>query len=64
VVDPEKAESLHEAVYTTANGRRYHRAQVKCILDNSDFYAGKYVYGGISREDGQHEVIDDIEELV
>ena len=60
----EIAESLHEAGYTTATGRRYHRAQVKRILDNRDFYAGKYAYDGISSEDGQHEVIEGIQELV
>ncbi len=60
----EIAVSLHEAGYVTSTGRKYHRAQVKRILDNRDFYAGKYAYDGISSEDGQHEVIDGIKELV
>ena len=60
----EIAASLYEVGYTTSTGRKYHRAQVKRILDNRDFYAGKYAYDGISSEDGQHEVIDGMQELV
>jgi DNA invertase Pin-like site-specific DNA recombinase len=55
---------LHEAGYTTSTGRRYHRAQVKRILDNRDFYAGKYAYDGVSGVDGQHEIIDGIQDLM
>lgn len=60
----EIATSLHEAGYTTTTGRKYHRAQVKRILDNRAFYAGKYAYDGISSDDGQHEIIEGIQELV
>ena len=60
----EIATSLHEAGYTTSTGRKYHRAQVKRILDNRDFYAGKYAYDGVSGVDGQHEIIEGIQELV
>lgn len=60
----EIAASLHEAGYTTSTGRKYHRAQVKRILDNRDFYAGKYAYDGVSGVDGQHETIDGIEDLI
>ena len=60
----EIAASLHEAGYTTSTGRKYHRAQVKRILDNRDFYAGKYAYDGVSGVDGQHEIIEGIQELV
>ena len=49
----EIAASLREAGYVTSTGRKYHRAQVKRLLDNRDFYAGKYAYDGISSEDGQ-----------
>ncbi len=60
----EIAASLHEAGYVTSTGRKYHRAQVKRILDNKDFYAGKYAYDGIASDDGQHEIIEGIQELV
>ena len=60
----EIAVSLHEAGYITSTGRNYHRAQVKCILDNRDFYAGKYAYDGIASDDGQHEITDGIQELM
>ena len=60
----EIAVSLHEAGYTTATGRKYHRAQVKRILDNRDFYSGKYAYDGIASDDGQHEIIEGIQELM
>ena len=60
----EIAASLHEAGYTTSTGRKYHRAQIKRILDNRDFYAGKYAYDGIASDDGQHEVIEGIQEFV
>ncbi len=60
----EIAVSLHEAGYVTSTGRKYHRAQVKRILDNRDFYAGKYEYDGIASDDGQHEVIEGIQELI
>ncbi len=60
----EVAVSLHEAGYVTSTGRKYHRAQVKRILDNREFYAGKYVYDGIASDDGQHEVIEGIQELI
>jgi len=56
----EIAASLHEAGYVTSTGRKYHRAQVKRILDNRDFYSGKYAYDGISSDDGQHEIIEDL----
>ena len=36
----EIAALLHEAGYVTSTGRKYHRAQIKRILDNRDFYAG------------------------
>jgi len=60
----EIAASLHEAGYVTSTGKKYHRAQVKRILDNRDFYAGKYAYDGIFGIDGQHEIIEGIQELV
>jgi len=60
----EIATSLHKAGYTTITGRKYHRAQVKRILDNRDFYTGKYVYDGVSGVDGQHEIIEGIGELM
>jgi site-specific DNA recombinase len=60
----EIAASLHEAGYVTSTGREYHRAQVKRILDNRDFYAGKYAYDGVSGVDGQHEIIEGIQELI
>jgi len=56
--------SLHESGHTTSTGRKYHRAQVKRILDNRDFYSGKYAYDGVSGVDGQHEIIDGIQDLI
>ena len=58
------AVSLQEAGFTTSSGRRYHRAQIKRILDNRNFYAGLYSYDGIYDVAGQHEIIDGITKLV
>ncbi len=60
----EVAESLFKAGLRTSKGRRYHRAQVKRILDNREFYSGKYAYDGVSGVDGQHDIIEGIMELV
>ncbi len=60
----EIAVSLHEAGFVTSTGMKYHRTQVKRILDNRDFYAGKYTYDGIASDDGQHKIIEGIQELV
>ena len=60
----EIAALLYQTGYTTSTGRKYHRAQVKRILDNRDFYAGKYAYDGVSGVEGQHEIIDGIQDLM
>ncbi|MBD3185015.1 recombinase family protein [Candidatus Poribacteria bacterium] len=60
----EIAESLFKAGLKTSTGRKFHRRQVKRMLDNRDFYAGKYAYDGVSGVDGQHEIIDGILGLV
>ncbi|MBD3183550.1 hypothetical protein GF312_14745 [Candidatus Poribacteria bacterium] len=60
----EIANSLHKAGLKTSTGKRYHRAQIKRILDNRDFYMGKYAYDGVSGVEGQHEIIDGIMGLV
>ena len=56
--------SLQEAGFTTSSGRRYHRAQIKRILDNRNFYAGLYSYDGVCDVAGQHEIIEGITKLV
>ena len=60
----EIADSLHKAGFTTSSGRRYHRAQIKRILDNRNFYIGLYSYDGIYDVAGQHEIIEEITKLV
>lgn len=60
----EIAISLHEVGFTTSSGRRYHRAQIKRILDNRNFYVGLYSYDGIYDVAGQHEIIEGITKLV
>ena len=58
------SDSLYEAGFTTSNDRKYHRAQIKRILDNKAFYTGQYAYDSVSGVDGQHDLIDGIFELI
>jgi len=60
----EIADSLHKAGFTTSSGKRYHRAQIKRILDNRNFYIGLYSYDGVYDVAGQHEIIEEITKLV
>jgi len=50
------ADRLNAEGYTTAQGCRFKKMQVKRILDRRDFYAGLYSYAGIEAE-GRHEAI-------
>ena len=50
------ADQLNREGYTTAQGKKFRRMQVKRILDRMDFYAGMYSYAGI-QAGGQHQAI-------
>ncbi len=52
----EIANRLNEEGYSTAEGRPFHRVQVKRVLERKALYRGEYVYGGV-RAKGQHEAI-------
>lgn len=47
------AEVLNSEGHTTAQGKPFHRMQVKRIIDRKAFYEGKYIYAGIEAN-GQH----------
>lgn len=50
------AEKLNEEGFTTEQGKRFTKVQVKRILDRKAFYQGTYRYGQIEA-DGKHQAI-------
>lgn len=50
------ADQLNREGHTTAQGKQFHKTQVKRILDRRAFYEGTYNYAGIQAQ-GRHEAI-------
>ncbi|HHY99095.1 MAG TPA: hypothetical protein GX509_10200 [Firmicutes bacterium] len=50
------ADQLNREGHTTAQGRAFHKMQVKRILDRREFYEGEYRYAGIEAR-GKHQAI-------